>query len=75
MDNEKILVLMFKKNNGAGVRFGVAYPADQIEGTKVKELGDAIINNDILEFKDGSKVMLLEKAYVLVTQKQNVAIG
>ena len=75
MDNDKILVLMFKKNNGSNFRFGIAYPADAIEGAKVKALGQVIIDNEIFEFKDGSKVATLERAFILVTQKQNVALA
>lgn len=75
MDNDKILVLMFKKNNGSNFRFGIAFPADAIEGAKVKALGQMIVENEIFEFKDGSKVAALEKAYILVTQKQDIALA
>ncbi len=74
MNNEKMLILVFRKENGSSFRFGVAFPDDSAQASDVKALGNALITNDILEFKDNSKLAALEKAFYQVVQQNAIAL-
>ncbi len=74
MNNEKMLILVFRKENGSSFRFGVAFPDDTVEAASVKALGTALITNDILDFKDKSKLVSLEKAFYQVVQQNAIAL-
>lgn len=71
----KLLVLVFKKSNGESFRFGVAFPKDSVEGEQVKALGTAMIDGDLMQFKDGATLASLEKAYLQEIKQNEVSIA
>ncbi|MDO5061934.1 MAG: DUF2922 domain-containing protein [Peptostreptococcaceae bacterium] len=75
MNNEKILILVFKKSNGGSFRFSVPYPIENAEATPIKSLGTLMIDNDLMEFTDGAKLQLLEKAYYQETKLNEVSLA
>ncbi len=75
MNSEKILILVFKKNNGASFRFGVAFPDSAVEASDVKALGTAMISNGILSFADGSALATLDKAFMQETTSNAISVN
>lgn len=75
MDNEKVLMLVFKKDNGKTATFSVVYPKESVEGSNVKALGSFMVDNDIIEFNDNSKLLELEKAFIQEVTKNDISLG
>lgn len=73
--NEKTLVLVFKKSTGAAYSFSVPYPEENPAAGKVKALGEAMVADNVISFKDGATLASFEHAYVRTLDKAPIAIG
>ncbi|MDO4712058.1 MAG: DUF2922 family protein [Peptostreptococcaceae bacterium] len=75
MNGEKMLILVFKKSNGGNFRFGIPYPTGSAEAAPIKALGSVMIDNDLMEFSDGAKLLVLEKAYYQEIKHNEVSLA
>ncbi len=71
---EKTLTLVFKKDSGAAYSFNLAFPLQNPDSNDILALGQALVGGDILAFKDGTKLVSLEKAYIRETSKEDIEL-
>ena len=71
----KLLILLFKKENGKNFKFSIVFPVESVNGQDVAGIANIIIQKNIFEFKDNSPIKELEKAYYQEVTQQAVNIA